>query len=399
MGDWDSYTTGQRVKLLRGTDWTQESLAEAAGVSVGTIRKIEQGGTVSLPTLLRVSEALHTDVSVIVGQQAPRRAMAAADRAALRGLSVAVHDTAARIGVDTGPPDEAAHAASMEAAWGLYQLGDYTGAALAVAPLLRQAAAAVGAAPTDRVCAARGVLSDSYRLAAYCANLMGARDLAYAAVGHAQTQAELALDPLREALVASGRSWVYLRDSRLAQAQEVAERAANAIEPRYTDNDSNRLAVYGCHIVFASVVASRREDADRAGDLISHAHAVGARMGQDITTNGVSFGPVYATAQAVGINVALGQAGKALTLAKSLGDRSALQQATQNRLALDLATAQCEARMWDTALDTLMTVCTEHPEWARHQALTVILGRRIGKANKGALRKLGGVLGADLLAG
>ncbi|AWK10016.1 helix-turn-helix transcriptional regulator [Streptomyces tirandamycinicus] len=399
MGNWDSYTTGQRVKLLRGTDFTQETLAEAAGVSVGTIRKIEQGGSVSLPTLLRVSEALHTDVSVLVGQQAPRRAMAAADRAALRGLSAAVHDTAAGIGIDAAPPEESVHAAKLAAAWELYQLGDYTGAALAVSPLVQQAAAMVKAMLADRVCAARGVLSDSYRLAAYCANLMGARDLAYAAVGHAQTQAELASDPLRVALVASGRSWVYLRDSRLVQAQEVAEQAANAIEPRYTDSDPKRLAVYGCHIVFASVVASRRGDSDRAGDLLSHAHAVGARMGNDITTNGVSFGPVYATAQAVGINVALGQAGKALTLGKSLGDRSALQQATQNRLALDLSMAQCEARMWDTALDTLMSVCTEHPEWARHQALTVILGRRIGKANKGALRKLGGVLGADLLAG
>ncbi|UNZ22273.1 helix-turn-helix transcriptional regulator [Streptomyces sp. 891-h] len=399
MGSWDNYTTGQRVKLLRGTDFTQESLAEAAGVSVGTIRKIEQNGTVSLPTLMRVSEALHSDVSVLVGQQAPRRAMAAADRAALRQLSLVVHDTAAGIGTDAPPPDAQAHSTALAAAWDLYQQGDYSGAARTVAPLVGQAAAAVAAAPADRVCAARGVLSDCYRLAAYCANLMGARDLAYAAVGHAQAEATQASDPLREALVASGRSWVYLRDARLEQAQQVSERAATSIEPRYSDSDPKRLAVYGCHIVFAAVVASRRGDADGAGDLLSHAHAVGARMGGDLTTNGVSFGPVYAAAQAVGISVALGQAGKALTLGKSMGDRSALQQATQNRLALDLAAAQCDARMWDTALDSLMEVCTEHPEWARHQALPVIIGRRIGQANKGALRQLGGVLGADLLAG
>ncbi|MFI6769476.1 hypothetical protein [Streptomyces sp. NPDC050355] len=60
-----------------------------------------------------------------------------------------------------------------------------------------------------------------------------------------------------------------------------------------------------------------------------------------------------------------------------------LQQAAQNRLALDLAMAQCVARILDTSLETVMEVCTEHPEWARRQALTVILGAAHRKGERG----------------
>ncbi|MFI8281114.1 helix-turn-helix domain-containing protein [Streptomyces sp. NPDC085929] len=79
---WNEHTTGQRIKLLRGAV-TQEELAESAGLSIATIRNAEQDrGHISMPTLLRLAHALGADISVIVGQQAPRRAMLADDRTA-----------------------------------------------------------------------------------------------------------------------------------------------------------------------------------------------------------------------------------------------------------------------------------------------------------------------------
>ncbi|MER5974649.1 helix-turn-helix transcriptional regulator [Streptomyces sp. NPDC002055] len=44
MTQWAEYSAGERIKLLRGASLTQEQLAEAAGLSVATIRKAEQGG-------------------------------------------------------------------------------------------------------------------------------------------------------------------------------------------------------------------------------------------------------------------------------------------------------------------------------------------------------------------
>ncbi|MFE5302004.1 helix-turn-helix domain-containing protein, partial [Streptomyces sp. NPDC056632] len=53
------YTTSERLKALRGA-MTQEQLAEAAGVRRRR-RKLERGGTASLPSLLSIADALGTD--------------------------------------------------------------------------------------------------------------------------------------------------------------------------------------------------------------------------------------------------------------------------------------------------------------------------------------------------
>ncbi|MDH6706093.1 transcriptional regulator with XRE-family HTH domain [Kitasatospora sp. MAA19] len=128
MTQWTDYTTGERIKLLRGPDMTQEQLAEASGLSVATIRKAERNLGGSLQTLLRISAALHADVSVVLGQRAPHRAMHGADRAMMRELSRAVHDTAAGVGVDVQPPPPAELAAGLTAAWKTYRSGDFVGA-------------------------------------------------------------------------------------------------------------------------------------------------------------------------------------------------------------------------------------------------------------------------------
>jgi transcriptional regulator with XRE-family HTH domain len=99
---WSEYTTSERLKALRG-GMTQEQLAEAASVSVGVVRKLERGGTASLPSLLSIADSLGTDIAVLLGQQAPRRSMDRDERAALRLVSAATHDAAIGIPADVEP--------------------------------------------------------------------------------------------------------------------------------------------------------------------------------------------------------------------------------------------------------------------------------------------------------
>ncbi|MFG2904476.1 helix-turn-helix domain-containing protein [Kitasatospora sp. NPDC048286] len=396
MTQWSDYSTGQRIKMLRA-GMTQEELAEAAGVSVPTVRKAEKaGGSIGLPSLLKLSAALHADVSVILGQQAPRRASLIGDRAMLHSLSRTVHDTAAGVGTDVEPPDAAALRADLARAWADYRAGDYTRAGGLAAPAITEAAALLRSAPDGEQCSAHGILADAYRLASYAAQFHGARDLAYAAIGHARRHVLKAADPLRAAMVDCGRSWIYMRDARLDQATTIAENAFMSIEPRYTERDPETLATYGWHVTFAAVVATRHGDTDRARDLLSQAHAVAARMGRDVMINGTSYGPTTVTAQAVGMHTVIGEPGKALTLARSLGDLAPLPQAARNRLALDIALAQADTRQYDAALDTLLQVCSTHPDWARHQALPGAIMQRAGHASTTRVRKLGSILGISL---
>ncbi|MFD8088339.1 helix-turn-helix domain-containing protein [Kitasatospora sp. NPDC059722] len=399
MTQWTDYTTGERIKLLRGPDMTQEQLAEAAGLSVATIRKAERNLGGSLQTLLRISAALHTDVSVILGQQAPRRAMQGADRAMMRELSRSVHDTAAGVGVDVQPPRPAELAAGLAAAWEAYRSGNYVGAGVRIAPALREAAAALTAAPVDQKSAAAGILADAYRLAAYVANQFGARDLAYAGIGHAQHQADRAEDIVRSAMVASGRSWICVRDARLDQAEETARMSHESIEPRYGDRDLGMLATYGWHVTFAAVVAARQGNVAGADDLLSQGLAVAARMGRDVRVNGTAFGPATVTAQAIGIAVSTGRPGKALTLFQSIGDTNSLTPSARNRMLLDVALAQAETRQSDAALDTLLEVCSAAPGWARHQGLPGVIAQKAsaGSATTAKLRKLSSILGTSVI--
>ncbi|MEW5352659.1 helix-turn-helix domain-containing protein [Streptomyces sp. 16-176A] len=396
MPRWSDYTTGQRIKILRGTAIRQTDLAAMTGLALVTIQQAEQDKRLTLQTLLKIADALGVDTSVILGQQAPRRAMEQKDRAMMRALSRSVHDTAAGILPDDAearPLEELA--AITHRTWDLYWSGRYAEAGAIAAPFITSAAARLREQPVGEQAAAWGVLSDAYRLAGYVANLMGGRDLAYAAIGQAQIAAQRAADDMRQALVASGRAWVYLRDARLSEALALAEKSAVDIEPRFSRATKEELVAYGSHVNFAAVVASRLGDKDRAADYLSQSHATGARMGAEHRAHGTLFGPVSATTQAVGINVALGQTGKALTLIDSLHDEHlrALSGAARNRYAMDKAMAQADAKMWDASLDTLERALLEAPEWGRHQALPSVIMQKVGRASTARLRRVSELIG------
>ncbi|MEU9925127.1 helix-turn-helix transcriptional regulator [Streptomyces griseoluteus] len=394
MPQWQDYSTGERIKILRGREMRQADLAQITGLTVATIQNAEQNKRHSLPTLLAIADAFGVDLSVLLGQQAPRRAMSQDDRRMVRNLSRAVHDTAAGI----LPGDvEAAALADLQAAtgrcWDLYWRGRYAEAGTVIASFLTAAAARLHEQPVGEQAPALGVLSDAYRLAAYVANLMGARDLAYSAIGHAQLAAERAADGMRVALVGSGRAWVYLRDARLPEALTLAEKSASDIEPRFSRATPEELTAYGSHVNFAAVVASRMGDKDRAADFLSQSHATGARMGREVKAHGTLFGPVTATTQAVGVKVALGQTGAALALIDSIRDVSGLTEAARNRYAMDKAMAHADAKQWDASLDTLEQTLRSAPDWARHQAMPGVIVQKVGRASTARLRRVSELIG------
>ncbi|WP_228995194.1 helix-turn-helix domain-containing protein [Streptomyces sp. DH8] len=395
MPRWSEYTTGERIKILRGKTIRQADLAEMTGLSLPTIQQVEQDKRLTLPTLMALAAALRVDTSVILGQQEPRRAMEHSDRTTMRNLSVAVHDTAVGLfPAEIEPPSSDDLRQSIARCWDLYWQGRYVEAGGVAALLLAEAGAHLHAQPVDAQAEAWSYLCDAYRLSAYVANLVGSRDLAYAAIGHAQQAADRTGDDMRGPLVASGRAWIYLRDARLDEALALAEKSAVDIEPRFSTATMGQLVAYGSHVNFAAVVASRMGNKDRAMDYLSQSHATGARMGAEHRAHGTLFGPVSATTQAVGINVALGQTGKALTLIKSIKDVSALTEAARNRYAMDKAMAQADAKQWDASLDTLESALVAAPDWARHQALPSVIVQKVGRASTARLRRVSKLIGA-----
>ncbi|MEV0780900.1 helix-turn-helix transcriptional regulator [Streptomyces sp. NPDC050428] len=395
---WSEYTTAERLKTLR-SGMTQEQLAEAAEVSVGVVRKLERGGTASLPSLLAIASTLGTDIAVLLGQQAPRRSMDRDERAALRTLSAATHDAAIGIPADTKPGTVAELRAVVQHADTAYWAGRYTELGTLLAALLPEARARYDAAGTDEREAAAGLLADVFQTAGMAANVWGSRDLAYAALTYGRQIAVQAGDDLREAHLAATTAWVNLRDGRTSQGFALATAQADRIEPKMSEHDPDRLSVYGQLVTNAAVAASRGgASADTAREYLSQAHAVGARLGGEHARgdHAQPYGPLYAATQAMSIAVALGDTAGALRLMDTVKLDETVPLATRARYGLDVALTHAECRRWERAADTLETVCTMAPGWVQHQMLPGVIISRLAGVSLGRLRGLAHAAGVPL---
>lgn len=395
---WSEYTTAERLKALRN-GMTQEQLAEAAEVSVGVVRKLERGGTASLPSLLSIASALGTDIAVLFGQQAPRRSMDRDERAALRSLSGATHDAALGIPAEAEPGMVDELRAVLQDADAAYWAGRYTELGVLLGALLPEARARYDASNTDEKTAAAGVLADVFQTAAMAANVWGSRDLAYAALTYGRQIAVQAGDDLRDAHLAATTAWVNLRDGRTAQGFSLAATQADRIEPKMSEHDPDRLAVYGQLVTNAAVAASRGgSSAETAREYLSQAHAVGARLGSEHARGGHAqpYGPLYAATQAMSIAVALGDIAGALRLMDTVKLDDTVPLATRARYGLDVALTHVECRRWDQAADTLEAVCGMAPGWVQHQMLPGVIISRLAGVSVGRLRGLAHAAGVPL---
>ncbi|MGW0707069.1 helix-turn-helix domain-containing protein [Streptomyces sp. NPDC002643] len=402
MSNWADLTNGKRIKVLRGSDMTQQELADAAGLSYALVQKAEQDrGELSVGSLLKLAEALRTDVSVILGQQAPRRGMDRADRAALVRLSDATHESALGLweGIDD-PSSVEELAEARDRAWEAYWASDTAKVSAYASQVMLEGQVRYASATGRERERLGSILASTYRVAASCSTGFGQRDLALSALTTAKALAREAGDPVLGALLDSTLSWVYLRGAKLPRAVAVAERAALAIEPSFSNGSRPQLVAYGRNMISAAVAASRREDAGAADNYLSQAHAAAARLGRDEKLYGTNFGPTSAKAEAVGIHVALKNYGRALQLANQDDMKKlpkGMSKVARNRYKLDVALAQASTGLYDKAGDTLVEVALDAPEWVKHQALPGVIGKRLAKVSTAKVRHIGEVIGVPLI--
>lgn len=128
----DDSFIGERVAELRSArGWTQQVLAERAGLSVSTIAKIEQGGTYRIATLVKVADVL--DVSLTFAQKQPTpTARTASVRSSLRApvdtkqLALGLGQRLLQVALDVPDLERACSLANATAAAGadLLEVGD-----------------------------------------------------------------------------------------------------------------------------------------------------------------------------------------------------------------------------------------------------------------------------------
>jgi len=375
---------GENVgRIRKARNLSQEELAAAAGVAVDTVARIERGErqTTRTSTLNKLARALGVEPSTLLGILPPPHEQAGRDVADLRRALTASTDIPGLTDFtdlrETIPLAELR--ASLNYAWQSYIAGRHSELLHTLPVLVADARRLVHEAKGARLNSAYAVLSGAYRMGAGTAGRFGLDDLAFIAADRAIQTARLSDDPdIGIAVSTRYLAWVLVRQGRTTEAEQVAVRMAERVEPRMSDRDSRALGVFGNLLFNAASAALRSERGDRAGELLRVAQAAAVRSGRDEVTEAGIFGPHIAAIQVVDQAVRLGDHEEALRMAETVpranGPMPAFWEAGHR---IHLAAAAAELRQERRALTLLAQARDLAPDWVRYQPLGVAVMREM----------------------
>ncbi|MEQ4721613.1 helix-turn-helix transcriptional regulator [Nonomuraea sp. B19D2] len=373
---------GRRIAYHRSVArLTQQQLADAATIHVGTLRKIERGARGAGDGILEsIAAALGIDPSLLLAdwEQASSRI-----RAALPALSAAI---AAYDLPDDGPVrplPELRTAVAQATAW---RLGSqYVRIVGHVPQLLAELFRAVQAAPERDPDVARLVAS-ALRSADAVAFKFGAHDLSARFIELMRWACAAADDPILDSAVAYTRTETFFA----AHAHERGLRALEiAIDAAPPPGDVPATAARGALHMRAAVIAGRAGDVDAANTHLAEARRLGDQVPEAIYA-GTAFGPSSVRIHEVSVAVSLGSehVHRALEVAQEWAPPSELPAERRSGFYIELARAQLWSGLPDDAFESLKVarkVAPQHTRdhrWVREDAATL---RRLKRADTESL--------------
>ncbi|GGO07792.1 transcriptional regulator [Microbispora rosea subsp. aerata] len=369
---------GERLKVARNfANLTQEQLAERAGVNVDTIRKLEQGTRQSarISTVNALAHALGVETSALLLGVASEEERDNPQLLALRRALIPADDFLPSVDHDEedSAPDVARLRESVSDGWASYHAGDFTTLGHTVPGLLTEARVAVRENTNGAAAEANAVLVKAAQLGAHVLARGRMEDLALHGLDRARVAAARAGDPLLDAMLANSVSWIMMRTGRLDDAERVATRSADAIEPKFRSASRGHVAVYGGLLLSAAAAAGRHQRYDTARELLRVAHAA-AQMVGDSTDRWTSvFGPTSVAMQAVQLETAAGEWGTALDLAARVPLTGKTPTSWKAWFLTDVAYAQSQTFRDADAVETLRMVRSIAPSWLRRSGLAKVV--------------------------
>ncbi|MFI9772084.1 helix-turn-helix domain-containing protein [Streptomyces sp. NPDC052415] len=357
---------------------TQEQLADAACVALGTIRKIERGERgVSDATLESIADALGVDPGRL---RADRGTAHTRVHEAFPALSAAIvtYDVP-----DDGPvrPTPDLRIAVVEAVrWRL--AAQYTRMVRDLPDLLGELARAYHSAPDSERPELASLLVRAYRSADAVAYKFGAHDLSARLIDLMRWAAPEADDPLLSASVAYVRTETFFAARAHVAGLRVLEQALD-IAP--TPIAPAEIAAKGALHMRAAVIAGRAGDASTATTHLDEASELADLVAEGVYC-GTAFGPDSVKTHTVSVAVSLGNehVGRALNIAGEWKPPKALPAERRSGFYIELARAQLWSGLADDAFESLKVArhiapqhTREHP-WVREDAATL---RRLKRAD------------------
>lgn len=370
-------------KHRRAKGWSQEDLAHEADLSVATVRKVEQGGSVRVETLHVLARALEVPTSAlftteapapVVGDESSRQHLAELRRALMPpvGLSVTLNEL--------GEGDELS---TLQRKIGdghaLYHADRYGSVAKMLPGLLRKAEATVAATEGEDQQRAMIVRAQALLLAGKYLTQVRQYDLSYYALAEAIRLARETGQMLNAATGVVGMCWLLLRQDRFDESEQLARITAADMEPVIFRATPGELAVWGelsLRVASAAVRNNRPDHATEARRMASTAASALNTEHVDYRTHWTTFGPVTAELKAVEDLSIIGDARGVLRRAddgllsqKSVRNFGKPSANNWDRHRLDVVKAHVAVGSYQDAMDELTGIKATSGEWLKHQAM------------------------------
>ncbi|MFE9889600.1 helix-turn-helix domain-containing protein [Streptomyces scopuliridis] len=391
---------GDRIAELRlRRNMTQEQLSASSDLSVDVIRKLEQNRrkTARLTSINALARALDTEPSYLVGQPTTFEIGETEDSLpSVLALRQAVSPVADILGGDLDPEDPPSITElrdSLRSTEVIRREGRMGEIGALLPQLIRDARLAAHAYTGADAAAANSVLAVAYQVAATTLTALGKEDAAFTAMERSLVAIRQCDDPNLETLSASTLSWVFTKQGRLADAEQVALARAQQIEPGFRSSPED-LALWGVLLLRAATAAVRQKKYDTVKQLLRMAKGAAESMGEDLDVYATPFGPTNAGIAKVNFLVEMEQSDEAVRSARSIPNLASLPPTWRARFHVDRALAYNELGKDRASESALLLAEGDAPEWMRYHSTS----RRLVEELRGRASRRDAVLGlADRL--
>lgn len=370
----DTSVAARLTELRRRRGLTQEALAEQAGISVGVVRKIEQGGTARIENYHRLGRALGVRTVWFMSPENPAPRVDDQRDPVLADIRSAVSPPAGIRGRiypdDDVPPNLTLLGRAVEAVAAYYQADRYDDVARLSPALVRSAHAHVSLLEGDERTDAIRMRADALQLTARYLIQIREHDLSLIALRDAVADAMSVDDHVLAAACIDIQGWALLRQGRFHEVERLCVETADALEPdKLSKANRASVAAWGQILLRASGAAVRNNSPDSASEYQTLAQSAGEVVGPEIDAPGhMRFGKTTALMNGMQNLLVADQPDRALDMVEEI--RPHQGHATQNnqqRYALDQASAHLKLRNVERTTEIMLGLKAAAPTWFQQQ--------------------------------
>ncbi|MEU3076151.1 helix-turn-helix domain-containing protein [Streptomyces laurentii] len=367
---------GERLRDVRKRrGMSQRELADQSGLSLSSIRKLEQGerSDTRLETARRLASALRLPTTSLMAESREESAKQAV---------VDQWEPVRRALVSPPPSGELEEPTlqgvtnALRDAMPLFSGDRFAELGAILPPLLRDAEVLAGLHPDGRA-----VRVKLMQLTGWLLTQTRQFDAAEMALERALDESA---DRLQGASTVNTQCWLLLRRGRLAEARELAAEWADETEPRMSKATPEELSAWGGLLLRISAAGVRDNRPGDAEDAMRLAKAAAVAMGREYAPREDSlrtFGPVTVALKRAENAMITDRPDRVLQLAAEVpADKLRPTSNNRNRHLLDVSDAYARTRRYGESVEVLQRIRNSSPRWLSNQRCARdILGRVVSK--------------------